>query len=179
MKNFLFYFALTGWTLGVTVHLLSLGDIDVTENASFFILLLSIGIFVVWIPVVLDLRNNEELKEYQESSLANRMNTIGFYKIVFKETPTWMSSIAIGGLVYAFINFMLFLSSQDGTPDIKDGQYLLQNHGQLIKTLTLQEYHHYKANEIRGFSGHLIAFYGVATAVLFKFSGLRTEAETI
>jgi len=178
MKKFLFYFALTGWTLGLTVHLLSLADIDVTEKAP-FIWLLHIGIFIVWIPVVLDLKNNEELQAYKQSGMTNRMNPIEFYKIVFKETPTWMSIIAIGGFFYAFINFMFFMSSQSGTPDIKDGQYILQNHGQLIKTLTLQEYHHYKANEVRGFSGHWILFYGVATAVLFKFIGQKTEAETI
>lgn len=178
MKKFLFYFALTGWTLGLTVHLLSLADIDVTEKAP-FIWLLHIGIFIVWIPVVLDLKDNEELQVYKESGTPNRMDPIKFYKIVFKETPTWMSIIAIGGFFYAFINFMLFVSSQTGTPEIKDGQYILQDHGQLIKTITLQEYHHYKANEVRGFSGHWILFYGVATALLYKFIGQKTEVETI
>ena len=169
MKKILFYIALTGWTLGLTVHLLSLADIDVTEKAP-FIWLLHIGIFIVWIPVVLDLKNNEELQAYKQSGMTNRMNPIEFYKIVFKETPTWMSLIAIGGFFYALINFMFFMSSQSGTPDIKDGQYILQNHGQLIKTLTLHEYHHYKANEVRGFSGHWMAFYGMAAAILYPFN---------
>ncbi len=178
MKKFLFYFAITGWILGLTVHLLSLVDIDVTQKAP-FIWLLHIGIFIVWIPVVLDLKNNEELQVYKQSGMSNRMNPLEFYKIVFKETPTWMSIIAIGGFFYAFINFLLFISSQSGTPDIKDGQYILQNHGQLIKTITLQEYHHYKANEVRGFSGHWILFYGVATAILYKFIRQKTEDESI
>jgi hypothetical protein len=174
MKKYLFYFALTGWTLGLLIHILSLADIDVTEKIP-FVWLLHIGIFVVWLPVVLDLKNNEELQDYRQSGMLNRMNPIEFLKIIFKDTPKWITIIAICGFFYAGINFMLFFASQDGTPAIKDGQFILQNHGQLIKTLTEQEYHHYKANEVRGFSGHWILFYGVATAILFKFSGLTKQ----
>lgn len=167
MKRYLFYFALTGWTLGLIVHILSLTDIDITGRVPF-----------VWLPVVLDLKNSKELKEYQQSGMLNRMNPIGFYKIIFKETPTWMAIIAGAGFIYAFINFMLSMFSQQGTPSIQDGQFILQNHGKLIKNLTEQEYHHYKANEIRGFSGHWVLFYGIATALLFKYSGLRKNMET-
>ncbi|HYV92581.1 MAG TPA: hypothetical protein VE978_12375 [Chitinophagales bacterium] len=176
MKKYLFYFALTGWILGIIVHLLSLADIDVTEKVP-FVWLLHIGIFVVWIPIVLDLKNNQELREYQQSRLRNRMNPVGFFKIVFKDTPAWMALAAIGGFFYMGINFMLFIASQSGGPEIKDGQYILESHGQFIKTLTEQEYHHYKANEVRGFSGHWIFFYGFATAVLYKFSGLTKNNE--
>jgi hypothetical protein len=35
MRKFLFYFAVTGWILGLIVHLLSLGDIDVREEIPF------------------------------------------------------------------------------------------------------------------------------------------------
>ncbi|MCU0350347.1 MAG: hypothetical protein MUF43_05880 [Flavobacterium sp.] len=174
MKKYLFYFALTGWTLGIIVHMLSLADIDVTEKVP-FVWFLHFGIFVVWIPVVLDLKKNEELQQYQQSGMPNRMNPIKFFKIIFKETPTWMIIIAGAGFFYASINFTLFISSQIGTPDVKDGQFILHNHGQLIKTLTEQEYHHYIANEVRGFSGHWIFFYGIATAVLYKYSGLTKQ----
>ena len=177
MKKYLFYFALTGWTLGLIVHILSIADIDVTEKIP-FVWLLHIGIFVVWLPVVLDLKNNEELKDFQQSGMLNRMNPISFYKILFKDTPTWMSIIAGAGFFYAFINFILFMSSQGGTPSIQDGHYVLQNHGELIKNLTEQEYHQYKANEVRGFSGHWILFYGVATAILYKYSGLTKQIGT-
>jgi hypothetical protein len=98
------------------------------------------------------------------------MNPLGFYKIAFKQTPTWLAVLAIGGFLYAFLNFMLFMGSEIGTPDIEGGKYILQNHGQLIKTITEQEYHHFKANEMRGFSGHWIAFYGIAMAILYPFS---------
>jgi len=102
------------------------------------------------------------------------MNTFGFLKIIFKNVPRWLIVIAIVGSFYAFINFVLFVATQHGVPDIQNGQYVLQSHGTLIKTLSEQEYHHFKANEVRGFSGHWIAFYGIAMAVLFPFK-LQTE----
>ena len=172
MKKYLFYFAVTGWVLGLIVHLLSLADVDITEKAP-FVWGLHVGIFVVWFPAILELKNNEELKTYQHSGILKRMNPFGFFKIIFKQTPAWLSIIAIGCFFYAIINFMLFMTSQPGVPDIKDGQYILQNHGHLIKTLTEQEYHHYQANTVRGFSGHWLAFYGLAAAVLFPFNKMK------
>ena len=174
MKKILFYFAVTGWTLGLIVHLLSLADLDVTDKVP-FVWILHIGIFVVWLPTVLELKKNKELKAYQQSGMLNRMNPLGFFKIIFQQTPTWLTIIAIGGFFYAGINFIMFMNSQHGVPEIKDGQYILSNHGQLIKTLTEQEYHHYKANEVRGFSGHWILFYGVAAAILFPFNRQTTN----
>lgn len=174
MKKFLFYFAITGWTLGLLVHVLSLTGFDVTEKFP-FVWVLHLGIFVVWLPTILDLRKNEEFKAYQQSRMLNKMNPFGFIKIVFKQTPTWFTALAIGGFFYATINFMLVMTSHPGVPDIKNGQYILHNHGHLIKTLTAYEYHHFKASEIRGFSGHWLAFYGIAAAVLFPFKKQTTN----
>lgn len=174
MKKFLFYFALIGWLLGLLVHVLSITGIDVAEKAP-FVWFLHIGIFVVGIPVVFELKKNEELQQYQQSARLNGINPIEFFRIIFKETPIWMTIIAGIGFIYAFINFALFFFSQEGTASIIDGQYILENHGEQIKTLTKQEYHHFKATELRGFSGHWILFYGVATALLFKFSGLKKQ----
>jgi hypothetical protein len=176
MKKFLFYFAVTGWTLGLIIHILSIADFDITEKVP-FVWLLHIGIFAVWISAIRELTKNEEFQAFQQSGMLNKMDYLGFYKIIFKQTPTWLTIIAIGGIFYAFINFMLFFISQIGTPDIKDGQYILHSHGQLIKTLTEQEYHHYKANEVRGFSGHWLAFYGIAAAILFPFGKKLTANE--
>lgn len=174
MNKYLFYFAVTGWSLGLLVHVLSLADIDITDKVP-FVWVLHLGIFVVWLPAVLALKKNEELKAYQQSGFANTMNPFGFFKIIFKQTPNWMKLIAIVGFYYAILNFMFFMTSQTGTPVLRDGQYLLENHGQLIRTLTEQEYHHFKANDVRGFSGHWIAFYGLAAAILFPFAQHTTN----
>ena len=168
MKKFLFYFALMCWLLGIYVHVLAITGVDVAEKFP-FVWLLHIVIFAVWIPVIFDLRNNEELKAYQQSGPVNRMNPIGFAKIVFKETPTWLIIIAIGGFFYTFINFALFANS---LPGIKDVQHIPPTFDNPAKTLTEQEYHHLNANHLRGFSGHWIAFYGIAVALLYKYNGI-------
>lgn len=173
MKKYLFYFAVTGWALGLIVHILSVADFDITEKVP-FVWVLHIGIFVVWIPAILELRKNEELKTHQQNGRRNKTTAFEFIKIIFRKAPAWLTIIAIGGFFYAFINFIFFMNASNGVPDIKDGQYILHNHGQLIKTLTEQEYHHFKANEVRGFSGHWLAFYGLAAAILFPFNSADT-----
>lgn len=165
MKKYLFYFAALGWGLSLIIHLSALAGIDVSENIP-FIWLLHVGIFAVWLPVVLELRKEQDV---QNGSFLSRMNPLAFYKNTFKGTPSVLIIIGVTGFIYAMINILLFMQSQTGVPTVKDGQYILHNHGQLIKTLTEAEYHQYKANEVQGFSGHWIAFYGMAMAVLFRF----------
>ncbi|MFT5916516.1 MAG: hypothetical protein ACJAWV_000118 [Flammeovirgaceae bacterium] len=175
MKKYLFYFALTCWVLSLTAHLISLADVDITETIP-FVWLLHVGIFVVWVPVVIDLNKGKEMKELQKSKSSIWKRQKGMYNILFKGAPSWMRFVAIAGFFYATINFMLFMSSQGGTPSIEEGGgYVLENRGELVKTLTKEEYHHYKANEVRGFSGHWILFYGIATVALFRFSGFAKE----
>ena len=166
MRNFLFLFAGFGWMSALIVNILSIVDIDISERVP-FIWLLHIGIFVVWIPAILKLKKNQAFNHLQKSSILARGNPAASFKVVFRNTPTWLTIIALAGFFYAVINFTLFAAGQPGVPEIQNGNYILQNHGQLIKTLTEQEYHHYKANEARGFSGHWIAFYGIGMVMLF------------
>ncbi len=175
MKKVLFYFAITGWTLGLIVHLLSIADYNTAEKVP-FIWFLHIGIFIVWLPTVLMLTKNEELKAFRRSGSLKQLNPVTASKIFFGQTPTWLKIIAVAGFFYTIINFVLFMvTSQLGVPDIKNGQYVLHNHGKLIKILTEQEYYHYKANEVRFFSGHWLLFYGFAAAVLFPFNKRKKQ----
>jgi hypothetical protein len=168
MRKLLFIFAAICWTISLSVHLAALiCDYDVSIQFP-LIWLLHIGIFVVWLPTVFILKNNTDLEELRRSGSLHPAKQIKFLKTTFQKKLTWMVTIAILGFVYAIINFLLFILSQPGTPEIKDGHYILQNHGQLIKNLTENEYYHYRANQTRGFSGHWIAFYGIAASVLFQ-----------
>jgi hypothetical protein len=164
MRQFLFYFAATGWVIGLIVHLTAaMGDYDLTQTIP-FLWLLHVGIFVVWVPTILKLKNNPEIKN------KTFINPRVFLRVLFKESPTWLIIIAAIGFFYAGFNFSLFMVSQPGVPDVMQGQYVLQNHGQIVKTLTETEYYHALANQTRGFSGHWLAFYGIATAVLYPFN---------
>jgi hypothetical protein len=98
-----------------------------------FIWVLHIGIFVVWVPMVFGLRN-QELKNFQRSPISTGMSPFPFLKMVLKSTPRWLILLAGVGFFYAIINFLLFLMSRPGVPDVRNGQYVLENHGKLIKT---------------------------------------------
>lgn len=168
MKQKLFYFAITCWILSIFIHIASLLKFDITENIP-FVWLLHLGIFIVWIPTIFDLRKDEEYQAFQQKGYFEKMNLVEQYKIMFKKVPTWFSFLILGISLYTILNFILFAISQPGSTDIKNGEYILHNHGTLIKTLTEKEYHEFKANEVRGFSGHWILFYGIAVGVLFKY----------
>lgn len=175
MKRTLFFIAVFGWCAGLAVHLLSLMDIDVR---AYFepIWLLHIGIFVVFVPAVFELNKNESIKELRKAN--KKPGSFELYKIIFQNTPNWLKIIAIAGFLYAVINFLFFMATQGGSPSIKDGQYVLQNHGNILKVLTETEYTHYRANEIKGFSGHWLAFYGFAAAILYPTSKSLSEASS-
>jgi len=163
MKTALFWMAVTGWTLGLTVHLLSVFNIDVEDKVP-FIWLLHFGIFLVWIPTVSMLKKTGELNTASSGPWS-------LFYTLRQKAPDWVAAIAIGGLIYAVINFLLFIYMQGGggTPAVNNGHYYLHNHGTRIRDITEHEYYHYRALTVRGFSGHWMAFYGMAAAFLYPF----------
>ena len=165
MKKILFYFAIIGWIISVFVFVFSLLGVDVEDKLP-FTWILHIGIFAVWAPTVYYLWRNPELREYRFSL----SNIIDFFKIIFKQTPLWLIILAAVSFVCPL--FVVFSPLFDfyGIAGVVDGQYVLHNHGIIIKTLTEQEYHSYFAREFAGFSGMWMAFYGVASALLYPWS---------
>lgn len=163
--KFIFYFAIIGWLSALVVHVLSIANVDSTAGMP-VVWILHAGIFVVWLPMIFYLKKNEEVQAFYKLS-KNQRSAGALLKVLFKHTPDWLKVLAVLGFLYMPVNFFLSVVSQHGSPDLKDGQYILHSHGKLIRILTEQEYHHYKANEIRGFSGHWLGFYGIAAAILF------------
>jgi hypothetical protein len=162
------------------VHVLSVSGMDVAEKVP-FVWMLHVGIFVVWIPAVISQLQNKEFLEFRNSSRSKFKNPITAFKILFRGVPGWLVVLVLVSFVYAFVNFMLSIGSVGGTVSVEDGQYVLGNHGTFIKTLTEQEYQWYRANELRGFSGHWMAFYGMGAAILYPFGkvGRVREGETV
>lgn len=172
IQKFLFYLAATGFTLGLIVHFLSIADIIVTNKVP-FVWVLHLGIFMVFVPALFFFKRNVILQTNQQSGIQNRIPSLRFYHTIYKRKriPNWLVITAITAFFYGIINFMLFMyNSRLGTPDFFEGQYILHKHGQLVKILTEQEYHHYKANEIRGFSGLWLVFYSISATLLFPFN---------
>jgi len=164
MKKTLCIIAGIGFALGLIVHVISLAGIYIGDKVP-YIWGLHVGIFVVWLPAILELRKNPDLKQ---PSFGTMTNPFKFFGTIFKDTPKPVMIISVVFFFYAMINFFLFMQAGGGgVPDIMDGKYVINNHGSIIRELTESEYFKMKANEIRGFSGHWMAFYGLAMGILW------------
>jgi hypothetical protein len=87
-----------------------------------------------------------------------------YWKQFSQGMPKWVVPvIKLLGLFFIF-HFILFLvQSHAASPQIEDGHYVLNNHGQIVKTLTQLEYFKLKAAELRMFAAGWIFFYFVPT----------------
>jgi len=139
MKKILFSIACLGWISSVTVHIMSITEGDITEKYP-LVMGLHAGVFVVWIPMFLYLNKDKDFKQLQQAGFLQRSNPFATFEVMFKNAPTYLKIIAIAGFIYVPINFMMPALE----PDVK-------------------------VNTGRLFSGHWIAFYGVALASLYPF----------
>jgi hypothetical protein len=142
--------ALAGLILSLTVHVSALFGVDVASRFH-GVWFLHAGIFVVFIPFVLFARHDFGA----QPSLMQIGATL----------PRWVVVIGLIIFVYAIANFLIFMAgTEGGSPTMRDGKYLLLNHGKLIRELTASEYSAFQANVVRGFSGHWLVFFFVPAA---------------
>lgn len=150
MNRFLGLAALTGFVLAAVAHVFALAGVNVAEHVP-FVWLLHIGTFVVFVPYVFSSRK----------ILGTRPSLAAIRALV----PGWVFAVGLVLFIYAMVNFALFIAAtQGGNPAIEAGQYVLKNHGRLIRELSFAEYEALRANELRGFSGHWLFFYFVPFA---------------
>ncbi len=85
-----------------------------------------------------------------------------YWKKFSQGMPKWVvPTIKLLGLFFIF-HFILFLvQSHVASPQIENGQYVLDNHGQTVKALTQLEYFKLKTAESRMFAAGWICFYFV------------------
>ena len=144
MVRILFLLSAIGFIGSLLVHFGSIFAFKVVAtNYSF---LLHLGIFVVFTPFIIYLNNGKTMYNFMAA----------FTKIV----PLKYVVVCALLFFYVFVNFIIFMAkSKGGVPDIWKGEFVLQNHGKLIKHITESEYQAFKMNEFRGFSGHWLFFY--------------------
>ena len=150
MQRILGFASLAGFVAALVVHIAALTGIDVEDKFP-AVWGLHVGIFVVFIPFVFSSRKTLGPKP-----------TFAQIRAAF---PIWVVGLGICIFAYMVVNFALFmLKTEGGNPSIVDGKFVLMNHGALIRELSAAEYSTFKANEVRGFSGHLLVFYFVPFA---------------
>jgi len=125
---------------------------------------LHIGIFVLLLPM------------YAAEYSSVRQRTF-FWKGFTQGMPKWIvPSIKLLSLFFA-VHFVLFLTqSHASAPEIKDGKYVLSDHGRIVRALTQSEYFRLKGAELRLFATGWMFFYFVPTAYWWF---PRTRQETI
>ena len=164
LNNILCVAAATGLILGLIVHVISVLGIYIEDKVP-YIWILHIGVFIVFFPAILELRKNPVLKS---PDFKTNKNPFKVYNLIFKNAPKPVMIISLFFVVYAMLNIFLYMKiSEGGVPSIIDGEYVLYSHGEIIKELTEPEYFKYKANVLRGFSGHWMSFYGFAMGILW------------
>ena len=156
--------ALLGFITSLLVHLSTFAGFN--PGAFGGVWGLHIGIFVVFIPAMVC--TNNALKGH---------NKRDYWKIALSHAPTWLRAMCGLFFAYAFFNFFftIFVLLKGGTPGIIDGQYVLHDHGEIIRQLTEAEYIRHQAYTIRLFSGHWMIFYLTSFATLLSRRLRRLE----
>lgn len=140
--------ALIGFALSLIVHLSTYAGINPQKKFP-PIWLLHIGIFVVFIPALL-----------ARNRLNNGRNKSSIPNLFDNSIPKWMKILCKIFCYYVFINFVCFMIlMKDGSPNIISGNYVISDHGKIVRVISEQEYELYQSYVVRGFSGHWMIFY--------------------
>jgi len=137
--------AAAGLLLSLGVHCLALMGISNPVGDAAWSL--HVGIFVVWIPAVLVTRHLVRTSRTQRQ----------FWNTALEGCPRWMRTIVYCFFGYAVLNFILFVAFH-----VRVGEM----NGEGNET---------PAAVFRGFSGHWMAFYSAAMAILFSAARMRTN----
>jgi hypothetical protein len=155
MTRILGFVSLIGLVLALVVHCLTFLQVDVMDRFP-YVWWLHGGCFIVGLPLVLMLR-----KKFGHRPKPKQLRAA---------LPRWAGNLLIVAFAYAILNFgLFFFLSEGGAPAIRNGQYVLQNHGKIIRVLSESEYHTQKSYVMRAFSGHWIVFY-LTPALFFLFA---------
>ena len=145
MNTLFAWTALTGFILALAAHIAAICGVDVGGRYP-FVWGLHFGVFIVFIPIFFSMKRTFGAKPTMAQ--------------IRDEFPRWVVVLGICMMAYTLVNFLLFaLNTAGGSPSIKDGKYLLLNHGTLIREISESEYRQFMANIARGFSGHWLFFY--------------------
>ena len=142
MKTVLYFFAASsavGLVLSLASHAAAL--MGTSGPLGDHVWELHIGIFVVWIPAV-----------FASTRLTRNVPRKDAWKAALRGCPDWMKYMTYGFFGYALLNFAsLFIMAPHGMPAVQGGGPGLM-----------------PPQIVRGFSGHWMAFYSAALALLWS-----------
>ena len=147
--------------MALIVHGLTFLPLNVAIEEFPVIWLLHLGLFVVCIPFLFSVMKTA------------RAGLIRSWWSVF---PWWAIGVIMAAMIYTGANatFSLVEPYKQGKPEIQNGEFVLVSRDKTIHAISEQEYYLRKNYNIRGFSGHWILFYLIAT--LYFWFGVRSRA---
>ena len=150
MPRFFGTLALLGFLAALGVHVAALLGLPVQDQFP-QIWVLHVGVFVVFIPAFFHLKKHTE-----------KGDPLGH----FRGMPAWAVVVLLALFLYLFLNFSVLRPAPgEGTPDIRNGQYVLHKRGHVLREISQAEYRAGRAAEARLFSGHWLLFYALSAAV--------------
>jgi hypothetical protein len=129
-------------------------------------IVLHVGIFILLLPM------------YAIDYAAVKARTF-FWKGFSQGMPKWVvPTITLLGVFFGIHFFLFLIQSHAASPQIKNGEYVLDNHGKIAKVLTEREYFRLKGAELRLFATGWMFFYFIpATYWWFPRNRERVSAE--
>ncbi|MCA9536477.1 MAG: hypothetical protein KC593_22495 [Myxococcales bacterium] len=135
----------------VAINMDFVWPLHVGAMASFLVM------FVGLIHVQSALRKSTPQADSPSSRLEMRRE---FNRRVWEATPLPVKVLFPLAMLYVLYNFFASIPA-GGTPDLRDGVYVLHNHGTVVREITLAEYERFRTLTVRGFSGHWMIFSAV------------------
>jgi len=161
---FIYLFAMVGLIASAIAHFSTYAGVD-PQEAFPAVWLLHVGIFVVWIPALM---------------VQNRLRPQNASRDLLGGAPRWMRLLTGTLFAYALLNFIVFLLLMPNkvggsTHRNADGTYTITKRGEVVYQMDEAGYHHYRALEVRGFSGHWMLFYSAGMTMVA--AGMRAKAD--
>jgi hypothetical protein len=121
--------------------------------------MLSVGMLIFSLMFLAPKSTRRDSEGSWDYLIRSRSESQAVWHRMLSITPAWVKVAGVLFIGYAFVNFVLFISKMDGgSPNERNGVYVLENHGQPIRDLTKEEYEQFQAYIARGFSGHWLVF---------------------
>jgi hypothetical protein len=89
---------------------------------------------------------------------------------VLEHAPKWVPYSLVALTVYTGFNFLfsLWYLNEGLTPGVVQGEYVMQEHGNVVRTLSQAEYWRHSAYQLRGMSTHITLFTAIAFGMLWS-----------
>ena len=118
--------AVAGLIAALLVHGLTYVSVDAAARFP-AVWGLHLASILIMVPVIWHLR----------STVGSRLRLADIRALL----PPWAAGLCVAAMIYTFANFALGLkNTEGGSVSVKDGHFVLQSHGRLIRTLTAPEY---------------------------------------